>query len=299
MFGKLFGFGKSSSANALPKGKRTNLEKRYTKIAETASQGSMAAVYKATDNETGKTVCLKVQDAEKTAAALARAASRQSEGEIAKLVVHPHVVKTYDFGYSTKGEYFIAMEFVDGHTLTTVRKSQPLDLTAKVELLAQGAEAIAAVHAAGFIHRDIGPNNLIVNRSQQVKLIDFGLAVPNIDAFKRPGNRTGTLDYMAPELVRREETDERIDNFAFGVTAFEFLTGRMPYDANPKDRMAVMRSRMNNEPASLETVDPTLPQDLCKLIDKLLAKDPKNRWAKMSMLPDSLRGISVPVSRSR
>ena len=124
-------------------------------------------------------------------------------------------------------------------------------------MLAQAAEGLAAVHAAGFIHHDISPRNFLVNREQQVKLIDFGLAVPNTAAFRRPGNRTGTLLYMAPELIRRESTDERIDIFAFGALAFEFLTDRLPFDANDANSMASCSSGSITDP--LDPARPTPP----------------------------------------
>ncbi len=236
-----------------------------------------------------------MQDAAKSAAASARSSGhgRLLEGEIGQKIHHPNVVKTFDFGNSTKGEHFIVMEFIDGVSLNFVRESRGLKLDEKLELLAQAAEALAAVHAAGFIHRDFGPKNLLVNRDDQIKLIDFGLAVPNTAAFRRPGNRTGTLNYMAPELVRREPTDERIDIFSFGVTAFEFLTGRLPYDIRTSDPMAVMRSRINGSPMKLEDVAPHLPRELCGIINKTLAKRPADRWPKMSTLPDALRELPV------
>ena len=120
------------------------------------------------------------------------------------------------------------MEYVDGVSLEYVRGAIKLGLRGKMKLLAQAAEGLAAVHAAGFIHHDVNPRNILINKSNQVKLIDFGLAVPNTPAFHKPGNRTGALPYMAPELIRREPTDERLDVFAFGAVAFEFLTDRSP-----------------------------------------------------------------------
>src|SRR3984957_21348849 len=101
------------------------------------------------------------------------------------------------------------MEFIDGLSLQFVREARSARTVQKVELLAQAAEGLAAVHAAGFIHHDINPRNFLVDREERVKLIDFGLAVPNTPAFQRPGNRTGMLQYMAPELIRREATDEK------------------------------------------------------------------------------------------
>jgi len=199
-------------------GGRVSLERRFSITCETP-QGSMSRVYRAVDKESGRTVCLKIQHTEKHAAAESRASrlERPPEGEIAMKVVHPNVVRTYEHGTSTEGEKFIVMEFVDGVSLKFVREATKAGVRAKVALLAQAADALAAVHAAGFIHHDVNPNNFLVNRDNVVKLIDFGLAVPNTPAFHRPGNRTGMLQYMAPELIRRETTDERIDIFGFGV----------------------------------------------------------------------------------
>lgn len=297
MFGWLFGKKKPAGPKppSAPKPRRTNLAKRFTIIAETG-QGSMSKVYRALDNKSGRSVCLKVQDVAKSAAASARSSStgRLLEGQIGQKIHHPNVVKTFDFGLSTKGEHFIVMEYIDGVSLNYVRESRGLKLDEKLELLAQAAEALAAVHAAGFIHRDFGPKNILVNRDDQVKLIDFGLAVPNTPAFRRPGNRTGTLNYMAPELIRREPTDEKIDIFSFGATAFEFLTGRLPYDIRSTDPMAVMRSRINGEPMAIEDVAPRLPRELCEIINRTLARRPANRWPKLSNMADTLRELSVP-----
>jgi serine/threonine protein kinase len=297
MFGWLFGKKQDSSNQKAPKAprvRRVNLAKLYTTVAETG-QGSMSRVYRAVENRSGRVVCLKVQDAAKSAAANARTvgAGRLNEGEIGKRINHPNVVKTFDWGYTTKGEHFIVMEFIDGVSLTYVRQSRVLKLEEKLEFLAQAADGLAAVHAAGFIHRDFGPKNLLVNRDDQVKLIDFGLAVPNTAAFQRPGNRTGTLNYMAPELLRREATDERIDIFSFGVTAFEFLTGRLPYDTTLTDPMAVMRMRINTNPTRLEVAAPQLPAELCALVNKALARKPADRWPAMNTMGEALRELPV------
>ncbi|HWE37308.1 MAG TPA: serine/threonine-protein kinase [Isosphaeraceae bacterium] len=299
MFGKLFGQSKpvgtrTRHAARLP---RVNLEKRFTIVAEVAGQGSMSKVYRALDNETGRTVCLKLQDREKTAAALARSAQegRPTEGEVGRTVVHPNVVRTFDFGETNRREYFVTMEFIDGLSLNYVRQSRPFDLAERLELLAQAAEGLAAVHAAGFIHHDVGPKNFLVDREDRVKLIDFGLAVPNTPAFHKPGNRTGTLQYMAPELLRREPTDEKLDIFSFGATAFELLTNRLPYDAPGANPMAQALARMNQDPLDPARVNPRLPAALCDLLRKTLARRKADRWPKMDTLPDALRALVVSV----
>src|SRR5262249_34065897 len=165
----------------------------------------------------------------------------------------------------------------------------------RVELLAQAAEGLAAVHAGGFIHHDINPRNFLVDREQQVKLIDFGLSVPNTPAFRRPGNRTGTVQYMAPELIRREPIDERIDIFAFGVLAFELLTDRLPYDAS--NSTTLMLQRINTDPLDPAAVKPKLSEELCRILRQLTARRRDQRWPTMKTLADALR--KIPAKRQR
>jgi len=290
---KLFGSGGTSGAK--PRGPKVNLARRFTIVSETG-QGSMSRVYRAVDNKSGSGICLKVQLPEKNLAAAARADREQRpfEGEMAMLVVHPHVVRTLEHGVSTKNEQFMVMEYIDGLSLQFLRETGSVPkLADKLEMLAQAAEGLAAVHAAGFIHHDIGPRNFLINRDQNVKLIDFGLTIPNTPVFCRPGNRTGTLNYMAPELVRRETIDERIDVFSFGAMAFEFLTGKLPYDSS--NSMATMLARINTEPLDPAKASPDLPAELHDLLRKLTGRRRENRWPKMETLPDALRTIPVPA----
>lgn len=306
MLGKLKDlFGSKPPSGTAPsqkpaKQKRVNIGRRFTLVALTG-QGSMSTVHKAVDNESGSAVCLKVQSFAKQAAAAARAShiERPPEGMIASKVVHPHVVRTFEFGQTNKGEHFIVMEFIDGVSLQFVREAHTANLGEKLELLAQAAEGLAAVHAAGFIHHDIGPKNFLVDREQQVKLIDFGLAIPNTAAFRRPGNRTGTLLYMAPELIRRETIDERIDIFSFGALAFEFLTDRLPYDSNAANSMNTLLQRINTDPLDPAQANPSLPDPLCDLLRKLTARRKEERWPEMATVADAFRTIKAPARKKK
>src|SRR5208337_4151244 len=182
---EIFAAGPSSAGSACRN--RVNLQRRFTILADVSSQGSMSRVYKAFDQETGRTICLKVQNREKNAAAAARASreeSRPREGAIAIKVVHPHVVRTLEYGSTTGGEHYLVMDFIDGYSFQYLHD-------VKLGRTAQRVEWLA--HAAGFIHHDVNPRNLLLSREDQVKLLDFGLAVPNTPAFRGPGNRTGTL----------------------------------------------------------------------------------------------------------
>lgn len=260
-------------------GGRVNLERRFSITCETP-QGSMSRVYRAIDKDSGRSICLKIQLSEKHAAAELRAhrLERPPEGEIAMKIVHPNVVRTFEHGMLTEGDRFIVMEYVDGLSLKFIREATKTGVRAKVKLLAQAADALAAVHEAGFIHHDVNPNNFLVDRENNIKLIDFGLAVPNTAAYRRPGNRTGMLQYMAPELIRRETTDERIDIFGFGVMAYELLTDRLPFGGGSS--LAQMTHKMNVDPMDPALANPRLSEELCKVLLKVLARKPNDRWPR-------------------
>lgn len=286
-------FGSKRPGSVRARTAKVNLDRRFTLVTE-SGQGSMSKVYRAIDNQTGASICLKVQIPSKNVAAAARAErlDRPDEGQIGLRIFHPNVVRTLEAGLSTRGEHFVVMEFIDGVSLQFIRETRSTPkLEDKLELLAQAAEGLAAVHEAGFIHHDVGPRNFLTNREGVVKLIDFGLTVPNTPAFRRPGNRTGTLHYMAPELIRREPTDERLDIFSFGAMAFEFLTDKLPFDATSS--MAAMLHRINAEPLDPAKANPNLPGDVHDLLRKLTARRKDERWSKMASLPERLRGITV------
>jgi serine/threonine protein kinase len=277
----------------LTRGGRIDLERRFI-LAEKTSQGSMSKVYRALDRQTDQTVGLKVQIRDKCEAAASRSSDEKpGEGEIGMRIVHPHVARTLDWGYTYEGEQFIVMEYVDGVSLKYVRGAIKLGTRGKMKLLVQAAEGFAGIHAAGFIHHDINPCNILINKKNQVKIIDFGLAVPNTPAFHKPGNRTGALPYMAPELIRRESTDEKLDVFAFGAVAFEFLTNKLPYGGGG-DSMAMIRERINKDPLDPAVANPKLSDELCCLLRRALAKRKEDR---PSMAELARRLAEVPPKR--
>ena len=269
---------------------RVNLESRFSIACETP-QGSMSKVYRATDKQSGRTICLKVQLPDKQSAAELRAhkLNRPSEGAIASQIVHENVVRTLEHGTATSGAQYLVMEYLDGVSLKFVREATKVGIRAKVKILAEAAEGLAAVHAAGFIHHDVNPNNFLVLRDNTVKLIDFGLAVPNTPEFRRPGNRTGMLQYMAPELIRREPTDERIDIFGFGVLAYELLTDRLPFGSGGNS-LAQLTQKINADPHDPALANPRLSDDLCEILRKTLRRK-NERWSKMSTLAEALRTV--------
>lgn len=273
------------------------LLKRFMILSDISSQGSMSRVYKAIDTESGKTICLKVQNREQNEAALARASrheARPTEGAIAIQIDHPNVIRTLEHGLSSTGEHYIVMEYINGVSFDRIQEAKLGRTAERVEWLAQAADGLAAVHEAGFIHHDVNPRNFLINRDQKVKLIDFGLSVPNTAAFRKPGNRTGCLLYMAPELLRREPIDERIDVFSFGVVAFSLLTEGLPYDSPASANTLLQRfSLAPNDPSRLK---PKLSDELCEVLRSLTAANKRDRWPSMATLAERLR--SIPPKRA-
>jgi len=272
--------------------KRVNIDSRFTKLNR-VGQGSMSQVWKAIDKETGRVVCLKILDRAKTAAALARASlkNRPPEGEIALKLQHPHIVKTYEFGNTTKGDQFLSMEFVEGTGLDLLISTRsPILNGRRIEILCQAGEALAYFHDSGFIYRDFCPKNIMLTQQEyRVKLIDFGLAVPNTPEFRKPGNRTGTLNYMAPELIKRTSTDTRIDIFSFAVTAYEMLCFRLPYD--PADSLDKILPRINQDPLDPRAANPRIDDELAEILLRGLARSPAARWKSMHHFVNALEGL--------
>ena len=179
------------------------------RTAARSHQRHHVVVLHARDRQTDRVVGLKLLDVEKTALFEARftGLKRPREGEIGLLFDHPYIVKTLEHGITTEGQQFVVMEFLEGPGLNSliVKRSRELE-GLRLTLLRQAGEALRIVHEAGFIHRDVCPRNFVLDRAvKNLKLIDFGLTVPATAPFMQPGNRTGTPNYMAPELVRRRK----------------------------------------------------------------------------------------------
>ena len=261
---------------------RVELNKRFASLVR-IGQGSMSKLYKAHDLKLGRTVALKVLDKEKTERLMARlfqGKQRPPEGEIATSLRHPYVVATFDHGVLTTEEQFLVMEYVDGVGLNVlIHTNDPFLAGRRLELLRKAGEGLAYIHETGYIHRDFNPRNILVTRDGDVKIIDFGLAVPNTPEFRAPGNRTGSKEYMAPELIRRQPTDERIDIFSFAVTAYEVLTGHLPWEAH--DSQQALLARINLPPKDPREFRPDLDDDIVRLLMRGMASKPERRIRSM------------------
>ncbi len=261
------------------RGAKLNVEKRFD-LLRSAVSGTMSRFYMARDRKTGETVGLKILDPEKTAffEARFRGLKKPSEGEIASQFDHPRIVKTLEYGLTTNNEHYLIMQYLPGPGLNIlIKERSPLLAANRLALIRQMAEALAVVHAAGYIHRDICPRNFIcLADASELKLIDFGLTVPATPPFMQPGNRTGTPNYMAPEVIRRRATDQRLDIFSLGVTSYQLCAGELPWPSQDTSGKAAMLHDTRPAVPLLE-VRPDLHPGLAELIMQEIEIDPVKR----------------------
>jgi serine/threonine-protein kinase len=261
--------------------------------------GTMSKFHKARDRRTNQIVGLKICDNEKTEffETRFRGLNKPSEGEIALSLKHPRIVETYGFGMSTKGQLYIIMEFLPGSGLhTLIRLREPALAGKRLELVRQMAAAVEAVHQAGYIHRDVCPRNFICSEDfSSLKLIDFGLTLPDKAPFRQPGNRTGTPMYMAPEIVRRRNTDRRVDIFAFGVSAYQLLTFEHPWPATDYTTGKGALSHDTDLPVPILEVRPDLNQVLAKAVTACIDPSRDRRPASLDAFLRRIRKVEAEV----
>lgn len=288
LFGGKKGNKPKVSKNKVDASKRFDLQGR-------TGQGSMSRVFVAYDRTLGRKICLKLLDKEKTAKFEQRfaALNKPSEGEICMTLRHPGIVTTYEHGITTEGEPFLAMELVDGLGLNYLIDNRASNTQLKgnrIDYLIQLCDALEYLHNQKYLHRDICPRNIMVTKDGIIKLIDFGLTVPYKPEFCQPGNRTGTLDYLALELIKRMTTDHRIDVFALGVTAYELLTGELPWERALSSE-DTLRRRMNQQPRNPRQFNPDLQEDIIAILLKSINNDAKLRYQSVAAMKKALQGI--------
>lgn len=293
------GFGKKGDGNESPKkslksNRRIDVEARFERL-RTAVSGTMSKFYAARDRETDQVVGLKLCDVEKFSFFESRfkGMNKPPEGEIAAMMDHPNIIKTLEYGLTNQKEPYLIMEFIDGPGLNSLIQNKDTERLGKqrLPLIKQMADALHYVHTRGFIHRDICPRNFICNADlKHIKLIDFGLTVPATEPFMRPGNRTGTPLYMAPEIVRRRATDQRLDIFAFGVSCYQLLAFEFPWPGGETSGLAALNHDTSN-PRDIRKFRSDLNPKLAAMIMQCVQPDPQNRVQSMEQLVKSLRSI--------
>jgi eukaryotic-like serine/threonine-protein kinase len=274
------------------------------KILEKLGEGGQGTVYKAIDSKLGRTVVLKVLPAELTAKE-ANLKRFEREARLASALDHPNICIIYELN-EVNGIHFIVMQYIEGRNVRQLVNGRPLSLESALSIALQTADALSAAHARGIIHRDIKAGNVMVTPTGQVKVLDFGLAkLLDEDAARTSGiHHTeitevgvpyGTATYAAPEQARGDRVDSRADIFSTGVLLYEMLAGTWPFRGNTA--VEVRHAVLHDEPKPLSEVRPgRVPPQLQTILDKALAKDPRNRYQKISYFANDLRTVMREAS---
>src|SRR6266581_1238451 len=274
------------------------------KITHKLGAGGQGTVYKATDQKLGRTVVVKVLPAELTVKET-NLKRFEREARLASALDHPNICTIFDLG-EAEGLHFIAMQHVEGRNVRQLVNGRPLELESALRIGIQVADALTAAHARGIIHRDIKSGNVMVTDSGQVKVLDFGLAklLDETEAQTSGIHQTeltevgvpyGTATYAAPEQARGDKVDARADIFSTGVLVYEMLTGTWPFRG--KTTIDVRHAVIHDQPKSLAEARPgPTPARLQEILDRAMAKDPRDRYQKISELHDQLRKILQEVS---
>lgn len=274
------------------------------KILEKIGAGGQGTVYRAIDSKLGRTVVIKVLPAELTSKE-ANLKRFEREARLASSLDHPNICTIFDLN-EINGIHFIAMQFVEGRNVRQLVNGRPLALESALSIVIQTSDALAAAHASGIIHRDVKAGNVMVTSKGQVKVLDFGLAkLLDEDAARTSGiHHTeltevgvpyGTATYAAPEQARGDRVDSRADIFSTGVLLYEMLTGTWPFRG--KTAVDVRHAVLHEEPIPLEEARPgALPPRLQQILDKALAKDPRDRYQKITQLRDDLSAVQREIS---
>src|SRR5882724_3590493 len=274
------------------------------KILEKLGEGGQGAVYKAVDSKLGRSVVIKVLPAELTVKE-ANLKRFEREARLASALDHPNICTIFDLN-EINGIHFIVMQYIAGRNVRQLVNGRPLQLESALSITIQVADALAAAHARGIIHRDIKAGNVMVNEKGQAKVLDFGLAkLIDADAARTSGiHHTeltevgipyGTATYAAPEQARGDRVDSRADIFSTGVLLYEMLTGTWPFRG--RTAIDVRHAVLHDEPMPLsEARRGFLPARLQEILNKALTKDPRDRYQRVSELREDLRAVLRDVA---
>ncbi len=245
------------------------------KIFEKLGAGGMGEVYLAEDTELDRKIALKFLPAEYTTDLEIKARFKR-EAKAAAALNHPNIITIHEVG-EHEGKAYIAMEYVEGGSLKELISKKEFSINKAIEISMQLCEVLHEAHKAGIVHRDLKPANILIDKSGRVKIIDFGLAkLKDVTKLTKESSTLGTLSYMSPEQIQSADVDHRSDIFSFGVILYEMITGQLPfkgeYDA------AVSYSILYEEPEPLVRYKAGVPEELQRVVNKALEKDPQTRY---------------------
>jgi eukaryotic-like serine/threonine-protein kinase len=267
-------------------------------VLDKLGEGGMGEVWRAHDQRLNRMVAIKMLPAALAADPGLRARFEQEARALGALN-HPNIVTIYDVGQDD-GHAYMVSELVDGESLRAVLNRGPVPVRKAVDFAGQIAEGMAAAHALGIIHRDLKPENVMVTKSGQVKLLDFGLAKQKTQAdgdrtatleLSQPGTILGTAGYMSPEQVRAEPVDARSDIFSFGCVLYEMVSGRRAFRGG--SAVETMHAILSAEPADFEGDAAKLPPALSTIVRRCLEKRPEQRFQSAADLAFALKSIST------
>lgn len=214
------------------------------------------------------------------------------ELRFARKVTHPNVIRIYDM-VSFGRAHAISMEYFKSHTLSAeVKDKKPMDIERAKKLTHDICNGMESAHAANVIHRDLKPNNILINEDSLVKIVDFGVAAASQSTdtkLTKKGLLVGTPTYMAPEQVLGKDVDERTDIYSLGVMMYEMLTGKPPYSG--KDSMSIMYQHVQGKAEKISEKNPKVSEDLCKLVEKCMVVKAEKRHQSMSELKSSVQKL--------
>lgn len=276
----------------------------HYRLEDELGQGGMGRVYKAFDTTLDRTVVLKLLAPE----LVAEETSRQRflrEARLASSLDHPNICTIYEIAEADK-QYFIAMQYLPGKTLKKLIGNKAFSLDSTLSIGLQIADALAAAHAKGIVHRDIKSSNIIITPRGQAKVLDFGLAkllnekgrshdsgAFQQDELTKLGAPLGTPTYMSPEQARGERVDHRSDIYSFGVVLYEMATGRLPLKGNTT--VDTMHAVLHQTHKCAKEINPNLPQELSTIIDTALAKKPNDRYQSMQQMIEDMQRLAVTL----
>ena len=247
---------------------------RY-KITERVGLGGMAEVYRAQDNVLGRTVAVKTMLPQYAADPTFTKRFRQEAASAAKLQ-SPYIVSIYDWGLDDE-TYYIVMEFLRGTDLkTAIQERGAINQRKAAEIGSQVAQALSVAHAGGVIHRDIKPQNIMIQPDGNIKVMDFGIARAGDAGLSQTATVLGTAHYVSPEQAQGKELTGASDIYSLGVVLYEAVTGKLPFDG--QDAVSVAVKQVNEVPAAPSTINPNIDPSLEAIIMKALEKDPERRF---------------------
>ncbi|MCS7305159.1 MAG: serine/threonine protein kinase, partial [Thermoguttaceae bacterium] len=275
----------------------TGCQLGHFRLLRRLGQGAMAEVYLAEQLSLQRLVAVKVLKS-RLASDPKAVARFQREARAAAVLIHPNIVQIYEVGCAD-GRHFIVQEYVQGENLRQwlARNGAP-DLPTAISIMKQVASALAKANELGIIHRDIKPENILISRSGEVKVTDFGLArilsQPETVSLTQTGMTLGTPLYMSPEQLEGKPLDSRSDIYSLGVTCYQMLSGQAPFTGQTVLSLAFQH--LHKEPIPLEKLCPHLPPGICRIVHKMLAKSPQQRYSSPQELLADLEKLEKQLA---